>query len=294
MSYPNLPDNRLIVDGVDLSEKFKMVLVDGYTLSPPSPKTYTVDIPGGNGTLDLTESLIGDVTYGNRKQTFTFYIINTEDFEKVKTEISRFLHGRAFDYVMTMDPEFTYHGRFTVSKYTHKAYANGIVGTITVNVEADPYKLKDTQIYKVDGVGGTTVYLESGRMRVRPTIEVDGLTKVIYNNKLITLQQGAWTINDLLFTEGINEVYVNTFDVRNLKWGDVKTNGITWGDLKKKKLYEWYKSNGDGTYVIKTWNDLAKTTWEDLADETWSDQLYMADITSVIRNAYIKYDWGDL
>lgn len=294
MSYLNLPKNRLIVNGVDLSEKFKMVLVDGYALDPPSPKTYTVNIPGGNGKLDLTESLIGDVTYENRKQTFTFYVIDTKDFEKVKTEVSRFLHGKAFDYVMTMDPEFTYHGRFTISKYSHKAYVNGIVGTITINVEADPYKLKKTQILKIDGVGGVTLYLPSGRMRVRPTIETDGLTKVIYDNKLVTLRQGAWTIDVLLFTEGDNEVYVNTFDVRNLTWGDIKNNGITWGGFKAMRLYEWYKSNGDGTYVIKTWEQLTERAWESMANETWADQLYMSDITSVIKNTYIKYDWGDL
>lgn len=294
MSYLNLPKNRLIVNGVDLSEKFKMVLVDGYALDPPSLKTYTVKVPGGNGKLDLTESLIGDATYENRKQTFTFYVIDTKDFEKVKTEVSRFLHGKAFNYVMTMDPEFTYHGRFTISKYSHKAYVNGIVGTITINVEADPYKLKETQILKIDGVGGVTLYLPSGRMRVRPIIETDGLTKVIYDNKLVTLQQGAWTINALLFAEGDNEVYVNTFDVRNLTWGDIKNNGITWGGFKAMRLYEWYKSNGDGTYVIKTWEQLTERTWESMANETWADQLYMSDITSVIKNTYIKYDWGDL
>ena len=89
----NYPKNRLIVNGVDLTEKFKMVLSDGYTLTPPSPKTYIIDIPGGHGKLDLTESLFGDVPYDNRKQEFTFYIINVEDFEKAKTEISNMLHG---------------------------------------------------------------------------------------------------------------------------------------------------------------------------------------------------------
>ena len=59
MSYPDLPNNRLIVNGVDLSIRFQMVLLDGYTLEPPEPKTYTVDIPGGNGVIDLTRLLPG-------------------------------------------------------------------------------------------------------------------------------------------------------------------------------------------------------------------------------------------
>ena len=130
MGYPNYPKNRLIVGGVDLSERFKMVLLDGYTLTPPSPKTYIVDIPGGNGKLDLTESLFGDVTYDNRKLEFTFAIIGTENFEAVKTEITNFLHGKMLYFQMTMDPGYTYHGRFTISSYEHGMYDIGKVGCI--------------------------------------------------------------------------------------------------------------------------------------------------------------------
>ncbi len=64
-TYPDLPNNRLIVNGVDLSVTYQMVLLDGYTLEPPEPKTYTVDIPGGNGIIDLTEALTNDVVYNN-------------------------------------------------------------------------------------------------------------------------------------------------------------------------------------------------------------------------------------
>ena len=128
MSYPDYPNNRLIVDGVDLTEKYQMILLDGYTLEPPEPKTYTVDIPGGDGVIDLTETLNGDTVYNNRKQKFTFYVIGTSTFERVKTEVSNFLHGKAFDYKITMDPDYIYHGRFKVSSYNHAAYSIGIVG----------------------------------------------------------------------------------------------------------------------------------------------------------------------
>ena len=57
MGYPDYPNNRLIVDGKDLTKEFGIILGDGYVMEPPSPKTYIVDIPSGNGKLDLTESL---------------------------------------------------------------------------------------------------------------------------------------------------------------------------------------------------------------------------------------------
>lgn len=294
MSYPNYPNNRVIVNGVDLTEKYDMILSDGYTLEPPAPKTYVVDIPGGNGKLDLTESLLGDTAYENRKMEFMFYIIDCKEFETVKTEVSNFLHGKSFDFKITMDPDYTYHGRFTVSSYTHSMYGDGIVGVIKINIEANPFKLKPTQVFSASAIGGNIYRFESGRMRVRPTIETDGFVKVIYDGKLVTLPQGTWTIHDMLFKDGINEVYLNSYDVRNLTWGDLKTNGITWGDLKKKKLYEWYKSNGNGTVLIKKWSDVETSTWADLAEQTWADLIYKAEVTTDIKDVYIKYEVGDL
>ena len=44
MSYPDLPHNTIILNGVDLATRFGMILLDGYTLSPcllytsPSPR----------------------------------------------------------------------------------------------------------------------------------------------------------------------------------------------------------------------------------------------------------------
>lgn len=294
MSYPDYPDNRLIVNGVDLTEKYGIILADGYTLAPPSPKTYTVNIPGGNGRIDLTESLLGDTAYENRKQEFTFYVINTENFETVKTAVSNFLHGKAYDYQITMDPGYTYHGRFSVTSYSHKAYSDGIVGTIKMEIDANPFKYAKNRIYKVNAVGGITAYFDSGRKRVRPVIETDNSLKVIYNGKLLTLPQGSWSINDLTFVNGVNSVYFNSYDIRNLKWSDLKTNNITWGDFKKKRLYEWYKSNGDGTYIVKSWDDVRLSTWSDLSNTTWANCSYMSDVTKNIKDIYVAYEVGEL
>lgn len=294
MGYPDYPYNRLIVNNIDLTNEFKMVLSDGYTLEPPEPKTYTIDIPGGNGKLDLTETLIGDTLYDNRTQEFTFYVIHPDSFEKVKTKVSNFLHGKSYDYHMTMDPDYTYHGRFKVTGYSHGAYSSGIVGIIKVSIDANPYKMKPKQVFKVNAVGGVISYLPSGRMRVRPDIEVDSLTKIIYNNKLLVLPQGSWVINDLLFTEGVNEVYFNSYDIINLQWKDLKTNGVTWGSFKQQRLYEWYKSNGDGTYVIATWEYMTESKWSDIVDKAWVDLTYKSETTNLIKNIYVNYEWGDL
>ena len=297
MSYPDYPKNRLIVDGVDLTLKYGMILVDGYKLDPPEAKTYEVDIPGGDGVIDLTESLLGDTAYKNREGEFEFYVFELADsnaYEELKTKINRFLHGKSYDFQVTMDPGYTYHGRFKVSDTKHSMYANGIAGYFKVTVEAEPFKYLNDAVYRINAVGGKTVYFESGRKRVRPVIETDGFLKVIFNNKLYTLPQGTWTINDIVFKEGVNEVYFNSYDIKNLTWGELKKLGITWKEFKTKKLYEWYKHNGDGNQVIKTWEQLAGNTWEELSNLTWGDLTYMAEVTENIQDVYVKYKVGDL
>lgn len=226
MSYPDLPENRLIVNGVDLAVRYNMVLLDGYTLSPPEPKTTTVEIPGRDGVLDLTESLIGDVSYGNRSMTFTFLIVDLEQFEVVKTQVSNALHGRKFNFEMTMDPGYTYTGRFKITSYTHMATWNhGICGFIEVEIDADPYKLKSHRVYNLNATGGAMFNLESGRKKVHPIIELSAPARIRFKNVVYRIGAGRFQLNDILFEEGVNDIYINSYELRNLKWDEWKAIG---------------------------------------------------------------------
>lgn len=226
MSYPDLPENRLIVNGVDLAVRYNMVLLDGYTLSPPEPKTTTVEVPGRDGVLDLTESLIGDVTYGNRSMTFTFLIVDLEQFEVVKTQVSNALHGRKFNFEMTMDPGYTYTGRFKINSYTHTAtWSHGICGFIEVEIDAEPYKLKSHYVYNLNATGGAMFKLESGRKKVHPIIELSAPTRIRFKNVVYRIGAGRFQLNDILFEEGINDIYINSFELFNLRWDEWKPIG---------------------------------------------------------------------
>ena len=123
--------------------------------------------------------------------------------------------------------------------------------TIKITIDADPYKYKDTRIYSLNAIGGNVFTFESGRKRVVPVFDSNGFLKVIYNGKKIVLQKGAWSINDLQFKNGSNELYISSYEIRNCSWGDLKTHSVTWGQFKKKRLFEWYKSNGSGNISLE-------------------------------------------
>lgn len=296
MSYPDLPNNRLIVNGVDLSIRFQMVLLDGYTLEPPEPKTYTVDIPGGNGVIDLTEALTGDVAYKNRKQEFTFAVIDVKNFEKVKTEVSNFLHGRAFDYTMTMDPGYTYHGRFSVDSYSHEAYANGLLGQFKITVDANPYKLKEHCAYRLNATGGKLYRLESGRRPVHPVLECTQPCFVAFKGVETLIPSGTYRLNDIVFHNGVNEIYLNTSRLWFVVWDEVgegKNYAMTWNDASSNTWDSIQKLGAGVENAPSCWNDISNKVWSDVADNLWKEMDYRRE-NIPDTTAYLTYDWEDL
>lgn len=297
MSYPDYPNNRLIVDGVDLTVRFQMILLDGYTLSPPEPKTYTVDVPGGDGVIDLTQSLTGDVAYKNRQQTFTFMVVNPDSFERVKTDVSNFLHGKRFDYQITMDPGYTYHGRFTVTEYDHTLYSYpGLVGIFSIKIDADPYKLKGHMTYKLNATGGKMFRLESGRKPVHPVIECTQPCKVRWKNVIVQVPAGTYRLNDVLFTQGYNEIYINSWTFYNITWSEIgegSAHPMTWDEASKYRWDDLQRLEGDSMDVPQRWSDLAEYRWSDLADKTWLDVDFRNESVPD-TTVYLSYDWKDL
>ena len=252
MSYPNYPDNRIILikDGteVDLTIRFQLILLDGYKLDTPEPKTYSVDIPGGDGNIDLTEALMGDTAYKNRNQEFTMVVLDLEDehtFEERKTEVSNYIHGRAFDYRLTMDPGYVYHGRFSIEENAHMTYSSGILGSFKIKVDANPYKSKGRITFNLNATGGKMFRLPSGRKRVHPIIEVTQPARVRFGDTITQVGAGSYTLNNVLFKDGYNDIYINTKAIRIVKWQDIgDIGGVTGAELI---------INGDFDYSDEGW-----------------------------------------
>lgn len=200
------PVRRVTVGGVDLWERFGLVLTDESAYSPPAPKVYQVDIPGGDGCVDVTESLAGDVAYSNRSMELCFVVAHPEDFEATKTAVCGFLHGRSFDFELSFDPGYTYHGRFSVDEYYGKMH----YGHLKVTVDADPYKLREHRTVKALAAGGTTVVLECGRKRQCPTFECASEFALAWNGGSATVQPGAHRVRGLWLEQGDNELWLDS------------------------------------------------------------------------------------
>lgn len=149
-------------------------------INPPKPKVQYVDIPGADGSIDLTESLAGRPVYSDREGSLDFIVLNDFNVDNyrynwidVYTSIMRHLHGRRMKMILEDEPNYYYEGRFEVNSW--KSDANN--STITIDYHLSPYKYEITTLLTADD-------LEIGSLGTRETggtleiLEIDSTTNM--------------------------------------------------------------------------------------------------------------------
>ena len=173
------------------------------------PKTTYIEIPGADGSLDLTEAN-GEVKYEDRELKFTFTFIPDEftTFEEKRTEVVNVLNGKKCKVTLDRDEDFYYYGRCSIDSYKIDKNLHKIV----VEVKAHPYKFKQNITNKAIELTGipTTHKLANARKSVVPSITcTHDNTVVSFKNGTYKLSAGKHKILDILLLEGDNLVTVS-------------------------------------------------------------------------------------
>lgn len=175
------------------------------------PKLNYIDIPGSDGSIDLTE-VHGDVKYNDRDCKFKFTVpksINDSEWEEIKTKVNNALNGKTFRITLDKDPDYYYSGRCSINEYA----VNKRLRQITVDATVLPWKLKQSQTVITAEMSYThqTIYLPNGRKPVYPTIESTGWFS-INNDYIVAEEAGTYPPSSyeyaLRLIEGMNEVVV--------------------------------------------------------------------------------------
>lgn len=218
-----------MVYGVTFGEKhsfndWRLLLSERPNISPPEVKTDYIDIPGGDGSLDFTESLSGDVKYKTRLLECTFVTLKTrKKWTDLYSEIMDCLHGQKMKIILDEDPGFYYIGRVSVNEWkSSEKYS-----TIVVDAEVDPYKyerfssleewewdsfnfengiIRDYKDLEVNG--SLSITIEGRRKRIIPEITVsssDGSgMQVEFEGNTYALEDGTTRILNISIKEGAN------------------------------------------------------------------------------------------
>lgn len=107
-------------------------------VQPPPIRKNLVELPGGNGSIDLTQFIGNQVHYGVIEGSWDFVI--TDQVSRTRQqwvdEITSYLHGKRFErIVLEDDPDNYYSGRFEVSSKVGKDYSS-----VTLTYSFDPFR----------------------------------------------------------------------------------------------------------------------------------------------------------
>lgn len=114
-------------------------------IAPPPIKSSYLELVGGDGFIDMTESLAGKTVYGNRSGSWEFIVINPgqvpsdtvfKQWSVLYSDIMRFLHGKKHNIILNDESGWYYAGRLSVNAWNPGQHNS----TIAINYNVDPYK----------------------------------------------------------------------------------------------------------------------------------------------------------
>lgn len=180
-------------------------------ITPPEPKINYVNLDGMSGTLDLSESLTGEVTYEDRTITASFWTDegSYKDRERLLREITTALHGKKIRIIEPDDPEHYFYGRVKIkSRENNLAYAE-----FTIEAVCEPwrYSIYDTvrRIEVNNQNAADLVIHNNGVKTLCPVITVTGSVNIVYNGVTTPLTAGSYKITTIKLYQGVTVIGVS-------------------------------------------------------------------------------------
>lgn len=217
----------VLFDGTHTYDKWGLRLLK-ITIGPPEPKSVLVDIEGGDGVLDLSTALTGDVAYNTRKLELSFDAPDCDYYKwpELISEIMDELHGRRKKIILDNDPGYYYDGLVTVENEK----TNAVFTEITITAQCQPYKMERSSSledwlwdpfdfedgiireYKEISINGSLTFdIEGRRKSVVPSFTVvssDGSgLRVRFNGTIYDLPDGTSRVLNIVIMSGTNTLY---------------------------------------------------------------------------------------
>lgn len=185
-------------DDLDLVQEKKVI-------EKPTIQSFTAQVPGRDGLLNLTRSLTGKVSFYNRPMSFQYFGTGTrEELLDLDAYMSRF-HGQTIRIIDDDHPDHYYEGEATVKTSLKPNYI-----TIALEVDAQPFRLKlSPTVYTREISGTVTICLHNESIEAIPIITSTGAIQVTFNNVTTSLSAGTYTIESFVLQSGVNTVKIS-------------------------------------------------------------------------------------
>lgn len=176
-------------------------------IQPAEPKLNLVNIPGADGSKDLSELPGGRLFYKDRKITWIFALYPGDNWDTKHAQVSNALNGLRCTIHLHSDWEWHYEGRLTVKKYNR----DKALRQITVEATCAPYKLK----YALSGgtfditTDGTDIVLLNKKRPAVPDFMASVQAEITWNGATVVVSPGVWFSSlDIELPEGSSTIHV--------------------------------------------------------------------------------------
>lgn len=183
-------------------------------IGKPDIQSYTVQVPGRNGLLNLTKGLTGKVNYYNRSLSFQYFGTGKrERLLELDFFMSR-LHGQTIRIIDDDYPCHYYEGEASVTSEFHSNYI-----TIKLSVNAQPFRLKlKPTIYSRSISGSTKIRLYNESIPAIPEITVTKDTTIDFKDHNYRLSAGTYVAESLELSGGVNDLTVSGSGIITFKY----------------------------------------------------------------------------
>ena len=178
----------------------------GKSLPTPKPQTYTVEVPGRNGLLDLSEFISGETTYNNRTLTFNF--VGDGSRETVLNLIDAMCEYHGQNLIITTDDylDWYYSGRAEVDYTDHGYYVE-----FTLTVDAYPFRRAiNPKVYTYGVCEDLIITVLNEGQSVIPTVTVTGEATIVKGYTSVTIEDGVYESEVFKLSKGENEFTITT------------------------------------------------------------------------------------
>lgn len=192
--------NHTFFGGINSRYDLHLITIN-QEVQPAEPKLRLVEIPGADGSIDLTEALGAGVLYNDRELTWTFGTYPDDDWTRKRSEVSGALNGKNFQITFSDDPDYYYTGRVQITEHATDTRLH----TISAKAICRPYKLKKIKTKVTRDVTTTLqeLILKNDRMEAYATITRTGGVFIARDGELI----GG---SEIKLTEGPNVLDIYT------------------------------------------------------------------------------------
>ena len=197
--------NEVFFDGIASFRDWGIYL-SSIVIDDPQPKEIYVDIPNGDGALDLTEALTGEVHYESRPFEAVFTIKPETYSVELVRYLRSYLNGKQRTIRTKEEP-----GYYVIGRCATSIKKDGVLAVLTVKATCKPWKYKNdvTAINTTIGASGTTTLnLTNERKRVIPTITASAAVTIAFNGKTISVNAGTQRLTNIALIYGNNTLTI--------------------------------------------------------------------------------------